>query len=169
MTDSRQWLIGPLVITVLRLLYFEAATERVRRTGRGLVFPVSIPARGALLLTAVGSAVGVLLSYSNDPWIAAICLVFLVASAIWWPPTIVLSDETIAQRFWWGRTKRIGWQEVSGADRDANGHIIVHGTSGININFSSYHVDRRRFEAELAKRAHITRIGRYEDVPSLRI
>ncbi|MGO9095700.1 MAG: hypothetical protein ACLQGV_10795 [Bryobacteraceae bacterium] len=168
MANSNQWWIAPLALAVLRLLYFEAAAERARMKGRGLVFPASIPIRATFLFLVLASALGACLSYADDPWIAAICCLFLVGGAAWWPATIIISNESIAQRFWWGRTKAIPWKEVTGADRDAHERIIVHGGNGTDIQFSTYHVDRHRFEVQLQQRAGIKRLGRYEDVPSIR-
>jgi hypothetical protein len=85
-----------------------------------------------------------------------------------WPANIVLNDYGLMQREWWGRTRRIAWDEVSSIvfrSRDAS--TFVFNMNGTAIRHSGCHANSRRFQAEVMARAGLRQMADWDAIPSL--
>jgi hypothetical protein len=163
------WWVGPLVLLVLRLVYSEARTERARISGKQLIFPPSIGARVILGLVLFGAGACTFLSSSREEWwITAGFFAFFLLAIINWPSTVVVSQDSLAQQFWWGRKIRLRWPEITGAERQPGGDILIYGRDGQRVRYSSVSVDLFRFEEEVTHRAGLTHIGRSSDSITIR-
>ena len=158
--DLNIWWQGPIVLLVLRLLYFEAVLARAEARHGALVFRAGKGARILFLATVLFSLVAIvsIAVRQEDLWLIMIPTAFLIIAAFSWPAAVVIAQDAITQKLWWGRTVRVGWLDATGIEKHAGGELNVFGRHGETIAFSRYHVDPQRFEAEVLRRAHLEKV-----------
>jgi hypothetical protein len=168
---SNSWWSGPIVLIALRLLYLEAAFARAEARGDAFVFRAGRGVSVLFLTTVLVSVVAVvtIAAGQEDLWLITIPTVFLMLAAFSWPAAIVVAQGGITQKLWWGRTIRLAWPDVTGIEKRAGGELNVFDRSGEIIAFSRYHVDPRRFEAEVLKRAKLDNVIDASRPPTMRL
>ena len=169
-TESNIWWIGPLVLTLLHLLYKEARLSHATKKGDQLVFRAGVGARVLLALGIVGFSLGTLASIGREePWLLALGAALAISCCFGWPVTIVMDDHSITRHIWWKPGISIPWNEVSGVERNAGADIQVFGNHGQCITFTRYHIDPIRFQDEVRRRAGLSNIRNASDPPTIRI
>jgi hypothetical protein len=167
--DSNIWWSGPLALFALRFLYVEAVFARAEAKGNALVFRVAGGLRLLFGAGVIGTTVGIILSLGRESvWVIVGSAGILAAMCFYWPTVIVITGERITHNSWWGRSIRIGWPDVTGIERRAGGELNVFGRNGEMIAFKRYHVDPRRFEAEVLKRANLNSVIDASGPPTMR-
>jgi hypothetical protein len=153
---SNIWWLGPLGLTVLRLLYFEARLSRARSKGGLLVFSASIGVRLLFGVGVVGFATLTVLGIGHEEaWLLGASTAIVVCLCFAWPVTITLGPDGIAREAWWRSRLIIPWSAVTGIERASGGEIEVFGKQGQNITFTRFHIDPPRFQSEVMRRANL--------------
>lgn len=153
---SDYWPKGAIVLLVIRLVAWEATTERAKRRGEVLVFRGALAHRAVLGIGSSIAAWSMVSGWQNEePWVLAILGVFAALGAFAWPSTVSLSSAGVEQWRWWTSKTLIPWSEVTSIQSNRSGDCRVCGSSGKWIALSRYHVDRVLFEGEVRHRAHL--------------
>jgi hypothetical protein len=93
---------------------------------------------------------------SGEEWWVQLSLALLVIMCCFiWPSAIVVGPDSIEQHLWWHRSRKIPWNEVLSIQTSSWGEILVIAKQGKRIGFSRYHVDPRRFQNEVMRRANL--------------
>lgn len=152
------WFIGPAVIVGSRLLYVMAKVSRASRSGfilffraplgLRILFGFSISALSFFLIKSIGH---------EELWIIALGTAMVVFLCLGWPSTITVDQSGVTSQVWWRRKSRIGWGDVVDLEKNAGGDMKVYSSTGSVINFTRYHADPDRFEAEVLRRAKLRR------------
>lgn len=157
------WWLGPVVIVALRLLYAQAKLSRASRSGSVLFFRASLALRMLL-----GFAISALFFYlvrslgHEELWVIILGAVMTVLLCFAWPSTITVDQSGVTSDVWWRRMSSIGWDAVVDLEKNAGGDMKIYSSTGSVINFSRYHVDPDRFEAEVMKHAKLHRLSKTE-------
>jgi hypothetical protein len=137
-----------LTAAIMGWLAAQARTARVRKIGNGWLFP---PVRALQAVFSAVLAMGVAFVFFGyrGPEADRTLLVlggigFVAFGAITWPKGVYLSDSRLRQRCWWGGWKTLTWSEVSDANEQRDGSIILRG-GRTKIVFTQYHADRDLF------------------------
>jgi hypothetical protein len=157
-TSSTIWWIGPIVVTVLRMLSVEARLAHAEVKKSLLVFRGGLAMRILLAAEVIGFSIFIATGFYSDQSALAILAGFVVLSCFAWPATITLSDVGIEKRHWWRRAIRIPWSDVCGIERNSIGELGVYSRNGDGIDFGRYQVDPLRFEQEVMKRAKLAKV-----------
>ena len=169
-SNSNIWWLGPLGLTVLRLLFVEARLTHVRAKGNLLVFSTGL---GIRLLFGAGIIGFSALTVSNvgreETWLLAAMAMIVVAVCFAWPTTITVGEAGIQRHVWWRPMLTIPWDQVSGIEKTRGDDIHVFGDHGQCINFTRFHVDPVGFQDEVLRRAKLKGVSNASDPPSLRI
>jgi hypothetical protein len=169
-STSNIWWIGPLVLTVLRLLYVEARLSHAASDGGVLIFRSSLGLRLLLLVGIVGFSAGTLLSIGKEEtWLLVIGAMLGMAACFVWPATIILDGSAIRSKVWWRSSTALPWNQVSAIEKNMGGDLQVFGTQGQHITFTRFHVDPDRFQEEVTRRAGLSGVTKAGGPPSLRI
>jgi hypothetical protein len=145
-SNSNIWWLGPLGLTVLRLLYVEARLTHARVKGKLLVFSAGLGIR--LLFGAAIIGFSALTAWNigrEETWLLVMMAVIVVAVCFGWPATITIGELGIKRHLWWRPTLAVPWNEVSGIEKNAGGDIQVFGDHGQCITFTRFHVDLLAF------------------------
>jgi hypothetical protein len=169
-STSNIWWIGPLMLTLLRLLYWEARLTHANRQGTTLIFRGAKTLRLLFGLGIIGFSVLIMLSIGHEEkWIRAGSTGFVIAWCFGWPPTITTNENGLHRHVWWKPAITIPWADVSAIERNVGGDLQVFGKNGECIRFTRYHIDPFRFEDEVKRRAHSASTLDSSAPPSLRI
>jgi len=158
-----------LLRIILQWLRRRACVAEVKQSAAGLVFT----ARGlkrcyAFFILLSVSIVAAVLNFKEAIWLAAFPTMFAVGCMANWPANIVLNDYGLMQREWWGRTRRIAWDEVSSiVFRSRDGSTFVFDANDTAIRHSGCHANSRRFQAEVMARSGLRQIADWDAIPSL--
>jgi hypothetical protein len=167
-SDSNAWWIGPLVLTLLRLLYAEARLTHAAAKDGALVFRAGMGMRVLLGVGILGFSVGTLASIGHEEtWLLVASTGIVIALCVAWPATVVIAEDGVRRHVWWRRTAALPWKEVSGIERNAGGDIQVFGKSGQCITFTRFHIDPLRFQEEVKRRARLQNVIDASAPPSL--
>src|SRR5258708_1642837 len=110
---SNTWWIGPLVLTLLRLLDTEARLSHATARSGALVFRVGLALRLLFLVGIVGFSLGALVSIGREEtWLLAMGATLVILACFAWPVTITLDDTQIRRTVWWKPTTTIPWNQV---------------------------------------------------------
>jgi hypothetical protein len=163
------WWIGPLVLTLLRLLYTEGRLSRAAFKNGSFVFRAGIGLRLLFMLGICGFTVGIVLSIGREEfWLLAMGAALVISVCFAWPATITVDDAAITRSLWWRRLEAIPWKQVSAIECNAGGDLQVFGNHGQSITFTRYHVDPTRFQEEVLKRAELPHVITTSAPPTLR-
>ena|SRR5690349_13901720 len=169
-SNSNIWWLGPLGLTVLRLLYVEARLTHVRTKDNLLVFSAGLGIRLLLGAGIIGfSALTVSSIGREETWLLVTMAIIIVAVCFAWPATITIGEASIQRHVWWRPTLAIPWNEVSGIEKNAGDDIQVFGDHGQCITFTRFHVDPVGFQDEVMRRAKLKTVIDASAPPSLRI
>jgi len=167
--ESNIWWSGPIVLVLLRVLYAEARSSRASSAGDALVFRPALGVRLLLGVVIVGFFVGTVVSIGREElWILIGSAVLVIVMCFAWPSTITVGSDGILGQYWWRPSTRIPWTAVTGIEKRAGGELNVYGRNGETIAFSRYHVDPRRFQAEVLRRANLEDVIDASSTPSIR-
>ena len=167
---SNTWWIGPLALTILRLLYVEARLSHASSKLGVLVFRAVPAARLLFLIGIIGfSALTICSIGSEEVWLLAMGAAIVIGACFLWPVAITLDDNAIHASVWWRRSIVIPWDQVCGIESKAGGDIQVFAKYGQSITFTRFHIDPSRFQDEVKRRAGLSRIIRSSDPPRLEL
>ena len=158
-----------LLRIVLQWLRKRACFAPVRETAAGLEFRAEGLKRCYLSFVLISLGVVGLVTYLKEsPWWTALPLMVAVGCIAAWPADVELDARGITQREWWGRVRRMGWNEVAAiAYRTRNGDTLILNAQGEAIRHSGCHAGQVRFQSEVMARTGITHIADWDAVPSL--
>lgn len=164
-----QWILAPLVTTVISVVQLEARLTRAEVQGKKVVFRGALPLK---ILFGFGATVITIVLYQQwaetELWIAILAIGFIFCFLFGWPNTIVTDERGIECHWWWRTRVQIPWGEVEYAERGETGFIKIVGTNA-KITFDEYHNDQERFCKELAKRSKVKKIMKPERFTSLHL
>lgn len=167
-STSNIWWIGPLVLTLLRLLYTEARLTYASAKGDRLIFRAGIGLRLLFGVGIIGFSALTLSSIGHEEvWLLTMGAAFVIAGCFSWPATIMICEHGVQRRLWWRGSLTIPWSEVSGIEKNAGGDIQVFARSGQSITFSRFHIDPTRFLEEVKRRAKLNTVINAAAPPSL--
>lgn len=168
-STSNIWWIGPLVLTLLRLLYMEARLTHSSAKGNLLIFRAGIGIRVLFGIGIIGFSTLTLSSIGHEEvWLLAIGAALVICGCFAWPATVMISEQGVQRSLWWRGALTIPWNDISGIERNAGGDTQVFGKSGQSITFTRFHVDPARFVEEVKRRAKLNHVIDASAPPSLR-
>ncbi|MFB3921863.1 MAG: hypothetical protein ACE145_09085 [Terriglobia bacterium] len=148
-----------LVERFFKFLRSSARYQSAVQDGAGLTFGICTGIKVLVAIAGVGLsglAIIVLLVTKGEkgPPVAVLIPVSLLVVILFsLPPSIVLDEAGIRQRYWWGRCRQIPWGDVTSAFHDPlSGSTTILYKWG-KISFSQNLVDQGRFDREV--RAHM--------------
>ena len=167
--SNQMWFITPAVLIVLYLLKTSGRNQMASRRGSALVFG---PSRAITLLVIAGIGLGgaliagpILQTGKIDIVTSIIGGGSLMAALILLPPRVILCNQGVEARWWWGRRNSLSWSSITGASYDrAKNEISLHGQAGAVLRHTQYHVDPLRFQMEIER--HVGRVGEIRQNPS---
>src|SRR5579883_1854408 len=102
--------------TVLNWITFEALWSKAKKRAGKIIYPLARSFRCLLLLGIPTLTYGAVDSYVRQPkdwWLSALLLTIALFAAFVFPATIVVSQEKIVSRKWFGiRQVQINWGEI---------------------------------------------------------
>ena len=147
------------VLAVFLLLYGSRLTKGTAKlTAAGLVFalkPMVIASyAGALLLYAGFLGYSASLAPSHVPlWFYAVFVLAICLIVLRLPATIVLGAEGLTQRYWFLKTRVIGYSEVMAVQSYVAGRAVrVIGSNRVTITHTNNHAAQTQFLAEMERR-----------------
>lgn len=164
------WWIGPVVLVASRLLYGQARASRASNSGSELSFRAT-PAVRIILGFAISVSFVVLVKSigHEEPWVIALGTALFVLLCLGWPSTITVDQYRLTRQIWWKRKSAIDWDSVADLERGPDGDVTVYGANGNVINFSRYHTDPDRFEAEVLRHSKLRQPSHPDSSPSINL
>jgi hypothetical protein len=167
--SNPMWFITPAVVIVLYVLKTSGRNQMASRRGSALVFG---PSRAMTLLVMAAIALGgaliagpILQTGRIDIATSIIGGGILIAGLILIPPVVILCNQGVEARWWWGRRNSLSWSSITGASYDrTKKEMSLHGQAGAVLRHTQYHVDPLRFQMEIER--HVGRIGEIRQNPS---
>lgn len=168
--NSNVWWLGPLGLTVLRILYVEARVSQARTRGNLLLFPAGLGIRFLFGGGIIGFSALVVSSIGQEAtWLLVTMTMVILALCFAWPATITIGEDGIRQHTWWRPMRMIHWTDVTGIQKEVSGDIEVFCKQGKSLTFSRFYVDPLRFQDEVKRRAVLKGVIDASNPPSLKI
>jgi hypothetical protein len=167
--STQIWFVIPLVLILLYVLKTSGRHQVALRRGSSLVFG---PSREVTLVVIAGVGLGaaliagpILQTGNIDILTSMIGGAMIIAGLMLLPPVVVLCDEGVEAKWWWGKKIRLHWSSIAAASHDRARHeTLIHGRSGTVLRHTQYHVDAARFQTEIARHVkQITEIRHHPD------
>ena len=148
-----------ITMAILAWLFHGVAKSRAVEGPGTLVFGAAPAIRWTMLvcgvvLVGMGATVAILVEERAEGLgMGAAFAALGVASVFAIPPEIVVSEEGLTSRRWWGAAKSMRWPEVQDAPAvSAQQPMRVVARDGTRIVHTVFNVDRARFAAEVERR-----------------
>jgi hypothetical protein len=168
----RHLLTIAVLAVVLRWLWMSSTFEEAKFEAGRQLFP---PTRAMRILTLFGGvAFTALFVWSRlalrqpaEWWISYLFLGFLALVLFAYPPVLSLEVDGIGSRFWFGREKKIRWEDVASLHfNTGNRQFTVRANDGRQITHAGFNADPGMFQAEVHRRTRlpmkITRPGTWK-------
>jgi Bacterial PH domain len=161
MDAFRHVLIAVVLALVFAWLWRSASIQKAKLEPGRTIFP---PARAIKILAAVFAIAIVALiiwtSYiarkPDEWWVPYAFLGFLVLVPLMYPPVLSIEVEGIGSRYWFGREKKIRWEDVASLHfNTGNKMFVVRDRLGGKIAHSGFNADPELFRQEIQKRTRL--------------
>ncbi len=154
-------LIVVVIGVVFRWLWKSSLNEHASVEAGRTVFP---PTRAIRILAVfVGLAFTSLFLWSwfavRQPaewWVPYLFLGFLALFLLVYPPVLSIEVDGIGSRSWFGREKKIRWEDVAGLHfNTGNRQFTVRASNGRKITHAGFNADAGLFQAEVRRRTRL--------------
>ncbi len=157
----RHLLTGIVLAMVLGWLWNSSAIERAKLVAGRQLFPATRAMRIVLLFCGVAFAIlfvwsQLTLRQPDEWWVPYLFLGFLALILFAYPPLLSIEVDGIASRSWYGREKKIRWEDVASLHfNSGNRQFTVGASDGRKISHAGFNVDLGRFQAEVLERTRL--------------
>jgi len=161
-----------VLAVVLRWLWNSSTTEQAKLEAGRQLFPPTRAIRIAIL--SCGVVFTTLFVWSqlslrqpDEWWVPYLFLGFLALILFAYPPLLSIEVDGIASRSWFGREKKIRWEEIASLHfNSGNRQFTVRANDGHKISHAGFNSDPGLFQAEVLERTRlplkITRPGTWK-------
>lgn len=154
-------LIRSVIALVFAWLWKSAAKEKPRIEPGRQIFPstrgiriFSVVSGIAFVEIAIWSAYTV--SKPEESWVPYLFLGFAVLAIFSSPPVLTLEVDGISSRTWFGRRKKIRWEDIASLYYNTgNNHFTVRDNAGRKITHSGLNADPEGFRNEVRRRTRL--------------
>ena len=150
-----------LLAIILRWLWKAARTEKAKVESGRQVFPATKPIAFLLILfaflfAALAVASLLLVHEARNWWVPYLFLGFALLVLLAYPPVLTIEVDGIGSRTWFGKEKKVRWEDVSSLHYNAgNKYFTVRAIDGRKITHSGFNVDPNGFRDEIQKRTRL--------------
>jgi len=161
MEALRHVLTAALLAIVLRWLWKASTTEKARAESGRTIFPPTRAIRIVMPFTAMLFAAMVVFSsiFLREPrnwWVPYFFLAFALLPIVAYPPVLTIEVDGVASRTWFGREKKIRWEDVDSLHYNTgNKQFTVRSKDGRKITHGGYNADSALFRREIQKRTRL--------------
>jgi Bacterial PH domain len=150
-----------VLAVVLRWLWNSSATEQAKLEAGRQLFP---PTRAMRILALLGAVVfaalfvwsQLSLRQPNEWWVPYLFLGFLALILFAYPPLLSIEVDGIASRSWFGREKKIRWQEIASLHfNSGNRQFTVRADHGGKITHAGFNSDPATFQVVIQERTRL--------------
>ena len=172
MDAFRHILTAAVLAIIFRWLWKSSTIEQSKLEAGRQLFP---PTRAMRILTLIGGVVfttlfvwsRLALRQPAEWWVSYLFLGFVALFLFVYPPVLSLEVDGIGSRSWFGREKKIRWEDVASLRfNTGNRQFIVRARDGRQITHAGFNADPGLFQAEVHKRTRlpmkITRPGTWK-------
>ncbi len=150
-----------VIAIVLRWLWSSSTTERSKLEAGRKLFPPTRAIRIVILFC--GAAFTILfvwcqlsLRRPDEWWVPYLFLGFVALILLAYPPLLSIEVDGIASRSWFGRERKIRWEDVASLHfNSGNRQFTVRATDGRKISHAGFNVDVGQFQAEVLARTRL--------------
>jgi len=161
-----------VLAVVLRWLWNSSTTEQAKLEPGRQLFPPTGAIRIVLLFCGVVFTTlfvwsQLSLRQPDEWWVPCLFLGFLALILFAYPPILSIEVDGIASRSWFGREKKIRWEEIASLQfNSGNRQFTVRANDGHKISHAGFNSDPGLFQAEVLERTRlplkITRPGTWK-------
>jgi hypothetical protein len=146
---------------VLRWLWSSSNAEQSKFEAGRQLFP---PTRAMHILSLFGGVVfttlfvwsRLALRQPAEWWVSYLFLGFIALFLLAYPPVLSLEVDGIGSRSWFGREKKIRWEDVASLHLNTgNGQFTVRASDGRKITHAGFNADADLFQAEVRERTRL--------------
>ncbi len=161
MTALSHLLTLAVLAIVLRWLWNSSSTEQAKlEAGRHLFAPTRAI---RIVLSSCGVGFTALFVWSqfslrqpDEWWVPYLVLGFLVLILFAYPPLLSIEVDGVASRSWFGREKKIRWEDIATLHFNAgNRQFTVRASDGRKISQAGFNSDPGQFQAQVLERTHL--------------
>jgi hypothetical protein len=168
----RHLLTAAVLAVVFRWLWNSSVIEQSKLKAGRQLFP---PTRAMRILTLCGGAVfttlfvwsRLALRQPAEWWVSYLFLGFLILVLLVYPPVLSIEVDGIGSRSWFGREKKIRWEDVASLHFNTGSRqFTVRASDGRQITHAGFNADPGLFQDEVHRRTRlpmkITRPGTWK-------
>jgi hypothetical protein len=168
----RHLLTAAVLAVVFRWLWNSSAIEQSKLEAGRQLFP---PTRAMRILTLCGGVVfttlfvwsRLALRQPAEWWVSYLFLGFLALFLLVYPPVLSIEVDGIGSRSWFGREKKIRWEDVASLHFNTGSRqFTVRASDGRQITHAGFNADPGLFQDEVHRRTRlpmkITRPGTWK-------
>jgi Bacterial PH domain len=161
MDALRHVLTAAVLALVLRWLWKSSSIEKAREESGRKIFPPTRAIRIVMPLTAVLFTAMVILSsmFLREPrnwWVPYFFLGFALLPIFAYPPVLTIEVDGVASRAWFGREKKIRWEEIASLHYNTgNKQFTVRASDGRKITHGGFNADANLFRQEIQRRTRL--------------
>jgi hypothetical protein len=150
-----------VLAVVLRWLWKSSNVEQAKLEAGRQLFP---PTRAMRILSLVGGVVFTILfvwsrltlRQPDEFWVPYLFLGFIALFLLVYPPVLSIEVDGIGSRSWFGREKKIRWEDVASLHLNTgNQQFTVRASDGRKIAHAGFNADAHLFQAEVRKRTRL--------------
>jgi len=150
-----------VLAVVLRWLWNSSATEQAKLEAGSQLFPPTRAIR--IVLLGCGVAFTTLFAWSqlslrqpDEWWVPYLFLGLLALILFAYPPLLSIEVDGIASRSWFGREKKIRWEDVASLHfNSGNRQFTVRANDGGKISHASFNSDPATFQTVIHERTRL--------------
>ncbi len=155
--------IGSKVVLLLRLLYFLSGKSQAKQEGGRTIYGITLGGKiiFALAMLLIGGLTVALLLQEADLGFTAILFGIFLLVTLGLPGKIVVDPSSgISMRRWYGRSTRIGWDQIAKVQAaDELNRTVIVGTNGRKIVHTGFHVDSEGLCQQVSRLAGLPSAG----------
>jgi hypothetical protein len=150
-----------VLAVVLRWLWRSSVLEQAKFEAGSHIFPPTRTIRGLIIFggvvfTALFVWSRFALHQTADWWVSYLFLGFVALFLFAYPPVLSIEVDGIGSRSWFGREKKIRWEDVASLHfNTGNRQFIVRANDGRKITHAGFNADPGLFQSEIQKRTRL--------------
>jgi Bacterial PH domain len=157
----RHLITAVVLALVFSWLWRSSLIEQARLEGGRKVFP---PTRAIRILTALCGVVfttlfvwsWVSIRKPAEWWVPYLFLAFVALVPFMYPPVLSIEVDGIASRTWFGREKKIRWDDIASLHYNTgNKQFAVRANDGRKITHAGFNADAALFQHEIHERTRL--------------
>jgi hypothetical protein len=151
-------LTAAVVAIVLRWLWNSSTIEQAKVEAGRQLFPPTRAIRIVLLIVGIFfTGLFVWSRYDSAQWwVSYLFLGFVVMALFAYPPVLSIEVDGIGSRSWFGREKKIHWQNVASLHLNVGKReFTVRANDGRSIAHAGFNADPGTFQAEVQTRTRL--------------